>query len=71
MSIPVPEQAVTAVKTVMAVLGSLLTFGGILVTTTSDGMISAADVGTISTGGATLVASVLAVWYFRNKPKDQ
>jgi len=70
MSIPVPAPAMTAVKALAATVGALATFVGILVTVTSDGVISAADIGTMSAGGTTLVGTVIAVYSLKNKPKN-
>lgn len=70
LQVPVPEQAVTAAKSVAATLTSLAGVVAVFLTAVGDGSVSWAEGGTLLTAVLTGVATVAAVWRTENKPKN-
>ena len=57
-------------KGVIAIVGSIVAFGTVVVGVTSDGRVDAAELTTLITAGATLVATVIGIIKKRNIPPE-
>lgn len=70
LKVDVPDQVVTAAKSVAATVTSLAGVLALFLTAVGDGSVSWAEGGTLLTAVLTAVATVGAVWRVENKPKN-